>query len=192
MIGKLTGKVDYLNKNSLIIDVANVGYQVNVSSNTLSKFSKINQKISLFIYTYVREDALALYGFETQKQLVLFQKLLSISGIGAKTAISVISSGSIEDITKAVINSDQDFFIAIPGIGKKSAQRLIIDLKSAIGDQTDFDLTQTETPVYKETIEALKQFGFQAKEARVALNEIKNKQKMTTEELLKEALKRLG
>ena len=192
MIGKLTGKIDAIHKNTIILDVSNVGYKVTVPTSTLSKHAKLGQQISLFIHTYVREDILALYGFETLKELSLFEKLLSISGIGGETALSVISSGTIEEITKAVINADIDFFIAIPGIGQKSAQRLIVDLKAAIGDETEFDLTETETPAYKETIDALKQFGFKASEARSALKEIKNKNKLTTEELLKETLKLLG
>jgi Holliday junction DNA helicase RuvA len=160
MIGKLKGKIEQTIGDSIILDVSGVGYKVSISSRTLNKLSKIKNKVTIYTHTYVREDALALFGFETIKELSLFEKLISISGIGAKIALSVISSGSVEEITKAVNNADLDFFISIPGIGKKSAQRLIVDLKAMLGDQGEFDLLEAAKPEYEENIEELKKFGF--------------------------------
>lgn len=191
MIGKLKGSIDQVYKNSIILDVSGVGYLVFIPTNTLVKITKGNKKITLFIHTYVREDALELYGFETIEHLLLFEKLLSISGIGAKTSLSVLSSGSISQITKAVIDTDIDFFVSIPGIGKKSAQRIIIDLKSSLGDDSKLDIFETTTPALDETIQALKQFGFTKSESIKAVRQIKNKSSLTTEELLNQALKLL-
>lgn len=192
MIGKLTGTIVDVYKTSLILEVSNIGFSVSVPNQTFTKFAKKGKKISVFTHTYVREDALALYGFETLEELALFEKLLSISGIGAKIALSVLSAGTIDEIKQAVSNSDVDFFIRISGIGKKSAHRLIIDLKSTLGDSDDFTLLETRTKSHEETVKALKQFGFSAKEASQALRSIKNKSKLSTEELLKEALKIIG
>lgn len=192
MIGKLKGRVEQTIGNSIILDVSGVGYKVSVGNRTLSKLINIKKTVSIYTYTYVREDTLALFGFETINELSLFEKLISISGVGAKIALSVISSGSVEEITKAVTNADLDFFISIPGIGKKSAQRLIVDLKASLGDESEFDILESIKPEYEETIEALKQFGFKVGESRKVLRNIKNKEKMTTEQLLKEALKYLG
>ena len=192
MIGQLKGKVSQIYKNSLIIDVSGIGYLVAAPTRTLGKFSKSGTPVSLFIHTYVREDVIALYGFETLKELSLFEKLISVSGIGVKIALAVLSASTAEEITSAVINADLEFFTSVPGIGQKSAQRLIIDVKAAIGDQTDINLLETSSPAYRETVEALKQFGFKVSESRKALRSIKNKNKMTTEQLLKEVLKILG
>lgn len=192
MIGKLTGTIVNLYKNALILDVSGVGFIVSVPSQTLSKFGKKGKNLSVFTHTYVREDTLALYGFETIEELALFEKLLSIAGIGAKIALSVLSAGSIEEIRRAVLNNDVDFFTRISGIGRKNAQRLIIELKSALGADEDLAMLEVTTKSYEEAVKALRQFGFSAREAREALRSIKNKHELTTEQLLKEALKIIG
>jgi Holliday junction DNA helicase RuvA len=192
MIGKLTGTISDIYKNHLIIDVSGVGYIVSTPTRTLSKFASKGKKISLFIHTFVREDALMLYGFETPEELALFEKLLSIAGIGGKIALSVISAGSIEEIRKAVLNNDVDFFTKISGIGKKSAHRLIVDLKGVLGEPADLTLLEATSETYEEAVKALRQFGFSAREARDALSNIKDKHKLETGQLLKEALKVIG
>lgn len=192
MIGKIKGKVDHIYKNALIIDINGIGYKVNVNSRLFSKYSQKGSEVDIYIHTYVREDDISLFGFESLKELSLFENLLSISGIGARTSLSVLSSGTVEQVTRAVVNADIDYFINIPGIGKKSAQRLIVDLKSVLGDETEFDVFEADRPEYKETLDALKQFGFRQSESRKVLRDIKNKNKMKTEELIKEALRRLA
>lgn len=192
MIGKLTGKIDGIHRNILIVDVSGVGYRVAAPAKTLQKFAKTGKRVSLFTHTYVREDRIALYGFETVEELNLFEKLMTISGIGARLALAVLSAGTTQEITKAVINSDVEFFKSISGIGKKSAQRIIIDLKSALGDEQEFDFEKIQLPAYNETVQALKHFGFTASEARKALRDVKDKRRMTTEQLLKETLRLLG
>lgn len=192
MIGKLTGTFINFYKNALLIDISGVGFTVSVPTRTLTTLGKKGKKVSLFTHTYVREDALALYGFETQEELFLFEKLLSIAGIGAKIALAVLSAGSILQIRKAVMSSDVDFFTSIPGVGKKNAQRLIVELKSALGEEEDLSLLEIRSESYEEVLKALKQFGFSVKEVREALSSIKDKDKLDTEQLLKEALKIIG
>ena len=192
MIGKITGKVDQVYKNTLIVDVSGVGYKIAVPSRTLAQHVTRGQQVSLFTFTYVREDALALFGFESLDELSLFEKLLSIAGVGPKIALNVISSGSLDEITQALLNSDVDFFTNVPGIGRKTAQRIIVDLKTTLGTAKETDLFEISTRAYEETIQALKHFGFTAGEARETLRTVKNKNTMTTEQLLKEALKTIG
>lgn len=191
MIGKITGIIDYISQTDLIIDVKGVGYIVSVPAKTFVSLKK-NDKISLFIHTQVREDDISLFGFKTTDELSLFKKLISVSGIGTKTALAIMSASNVDEITKAVVNADVEFFSSIPGIGKKTAQRAIIDLKTKLGDTQELDLSEKHLPALSETLQALKQFGFDAKEARKAIHSIKNAKTMTTEELLKESLRVLG
>lgn len=192
MIGKLKGKVVNIHQDNLFLDVHDVGYRIHVPLKTLAGTASLGNSLELFIHTYVREDALSLYGFETSEELFLFEKLLSISGIGARSALSIISAGSVEDISRAVIDADVDFFESISGIGKKSAQRIIVDLKTSFSDQKEIDLAEKHLPAFRETFQALKQIGFSKDESREALKSVKNAKKLSSEALLKEALKLLG
>jgi len=192
MIGKITGKLDHIYKNAIIVDVSGVGYKVTVPNRIMAKYNSIHEKLSLYTFTYVREDTLALYGFESLEELSLFEKLLSIAGVGPKIAINVISSGNLDEISQAILNNDIDYFCNVPGIGRKTAQRIIVDLKTILGAGKDTDIFEVSTQAYEETVQALKQFGFSTSEARDTLRTIKNKNKMTTEQLLKEALKTIG
>lgn len=192
MIGKLTGSIDHIQQNTIILDVSGVGYKVMIPVKTLLKLSGTGEKIALFIHTHVREDTLSLYGFETREELRLFEQLLSVSGVGAKIAISVLSAGTVSEITQAVIDADVDFFNSISGIGKKSAQRIIVELKSAVGDKQDIDLTEANLPAFREATEALQQFGFRAHEIKASIKKVQGFRKLNSEALIKEALKLLG
>lgn len=192
MIAKIKGKVDSISKSALIVMVGDLGYRVFVPTSTLERLSKPGTPVQLFIHTYVREDKLDLYGFETERELSLFELLMTISGVGARIAISVISAGTPEEISNAVIGSDEAFFKNISGIGKRSARRIIVDLKSALGDESKIDFERGDRPSYTEAVEALKKFGFSVREARDAIRSIRNAEWMTSEELIKEALKTMG
>lgn len=192
MIAKITGQVSHIHQSGLVIQVAGIGFLVYVPQKTLQSYSKKADKISLFTYTYLREDNISLYGFEKQEELNLFEKIITISGIGAKTGLAILSAGSSRQIAKAVVDSDVSFFTNIKGIGKKSAQRLIIDLKSSLGDSQEFDFDSAQTPAFDEAIQALRQFGFSSKESREAIKNIKNANQLSSEELLKAVLKSLG
>ena len=191
MIGKLTGTVEHAQQNSVIIDVSGVGYKVTIPVKLLLNLP-VNKVASLFIHTHVREDALDLYGFSSRDELYIFEKLLSVSGIGAKTALSVLSAGSVEQITASIINADVEFFNSISGIGKKSAQRIIVELKSTFGEKQELDLVEKHLPAFTETLDALKQFGFSAQEAREAIKSVKDAKGLSSEQLIKETLKLLG
>jgi Holliday junction DNA helicase RuvA len=158
MIGYLKGHIISNQRNPLILMTGNVGYLVRVVPRILSEL-KPQDEIKLFIFTSVRDDAIDLYGFQTQEELDLFTLLLGVSGIGPKTALSVVDHG-VTAVEKAVSSSDVDFFQTIPRLGKKNAQKIIIELKSKLGSIKELDLTEITTGETQEVMEALIAMGF--------------------------------
>jgi len=128
MIGLLKGQIELLKRPFVIVDVHDVGYKVLVPDSIYSKLS-LGDKVKLFIFTYVREDALELFGFLAAEDLSLFENLLTVSGIGPKTALNIFSFGERKDITEAIIKGDVTFFTSVPRLGTKNAQKIIIELK---------------------------------------------------------------
>ena len=190
MIGMLKGEVVIRDGNYLLVDVNGVGYRVLASSAVLAK-APTNSKVTLFIYTHVREDAISLFGFLDALDLKLFENLISVSGIGPKTAMNIFSIGKRENITQAIITGDVSFFTGVPRLGKKNAQKIIIELKSKFGSIEELDLSKSDVKENAEVIAALKNFGFSNKEVLEAVKSIKTDGK-TTEEKIRLALKELG
>lgn len=187
MIGYLNGTIKIKESNSLILDVNNVGYQITVPLFLLEN-SKVNDKKEFFIYTHVREDALSLYGFDKLEDKNIFLQLISVSGVGPKTALRIISIAlGAENIIQAIQNADVDFFMSIKGIGKKSSQRIIVDLKSKIGGLKDleFDMDK-DADLYN----ALKNLGFSHNEIKTAVKGIDTNIRL--EEKIKKALIKHG
>jgi len=190
MIGFLRGEVVARDDPHIVIDVNGVGYKVVVANGVLSNIEK-NGKVKLFVYTHVREDAIQLYGFLDSLDLKLFENLISVSGIGPKTAMNIFSIGSREEVVQAIITSDVSFFVGVPRLGKKNAQKIIIELKSKLGSIEDLDLSKMDVKENSEVIAALKSFGFSSREALEALKNIKGEGE-STEEKIRMALKYLG
>jgi Holliday junction DNA helicase RuvA len=190
MIGYLRGEVFFKEGSFIILDVKGVGYKVLGSRDVLSKAIKGNL-LELFIYTHVREDNISLFGFLESSDLKLFENLIGVSGIGPKTAMNIFSIGNREEVVQAIITGDVEFFVGVPRLGKKNAQKIIIELKSKFGSLEDLDLTKINVKENSEVITALKNFGFNSKEALGALQAIEGKGK-TTEEKIRMALKYLG
>jgi len=188
MIGKLTGIIESNIKNPVLIDVHDVGYVVRVPERFLAsvKPTKIH---TLYIHTHVREDAFDLYGFATEQELNLFELLLTVSGVGPKTALSVVDRG-VEAVETAVRKSDVDFFTQIPRLGTKNAQKIIIELKSKLGSSKMLNL-DGETGETKQLIEALISMGFERYEIREALKKLDSKD-ISVEQKIRHALKLLG
>lgn len=186
----LRGTVALKNAPSLIIDVAGVGYKVFVPNSVLTN-STLGDELTVYTYTYVRDDALELYGFSSGEDLKLFEMLISVSGVGCKSALGVFSVGSRSSIVNAVITGDVSFFTAVPRLGKKNGQKIIIELKNKLGGVEDLDLSQGESSEQSDAITALQSFGFSRQEAEQATNTV-YKEGMKTEELVKLALKQLG
>ena len=189
MIGQLTGAITRTNRNPLIIDVGGVGYLVHVTSK-LAGAIESGKQYTLLIHTHIREDALDLYGFKEENELVLFNLLLTVSGIGPKTALLVVDRGA-GATENAVKEGDVDFFTTIPRLGKKNAQKIIIELKNKLGGVKDLDLNGSHDGETKQMMEALLGMGFRRHEIAEALGKIDTADS-TLEQKMRLALKLLG
>lgn len=185
MIGFLRGKALIIKDNTLILDVSGVGYKVLTPLPFLLSLEE-GQEVSLHIHTHVREDQLTLFGFKDANDLFLFEKLTSVSGIGPKGALSMLSVHSPSSIAHAVENGDAGALSSTPGVGKKTAEKIIIELKGKLSHL----LGEKETDATYEVRLALETLGYSAKEIREALQEIKTDGK-STGTLIKEALTQL-
>ncbi|MBI5358318.1 Holliday junction branch migration protein RuvA [Candidatus Amesbacteria bacterium] len=162
MIGYIQGEIKYTNIDSILVLVNNIGYKVYVA-----KLFPVGSQIELYIHTHVREDSLDLYGFANPSELQMFEWLISVSGIGPKTALLTMAQGAAK-IGKAIATADVGFFTQIPRLGKKNAQKIIIELKNKIGGLTDLNLSQDEPTT--EAILALQSMGYTQSEAQRAIN----------------------
>jgi Holliday junction DNA helicase RuvA len=189
MIGSLRGKVILKDGSEIIIDVSGVGYRVLVSGKLLESI-KEESEVQLFTYTHVKEDVLDLFGFRELSDLKLFKDLISVNGIGPRTAMTIFSYSTRSEILDAVLRGDVSFFTRIPRLGKKNAQKVIIELKSKLKDNSSFDLNADEKEENKEVFEALKTFGFSSKEINEVLKNIDPKEPSNAK--IKMALKYLG
>lgn len=190
MISYLTGIIQTKGINYLIVmTTGGVGYKVYVPGDLITS-SIIDKPKSLFTHTHVKEDALDLYGFPSQDELSMFELFLGVSGIGPKTALNIFSNGKLPKIKEAIVKGDVEFFMTVPRLGKKNAQKIIIELRSRLGSLGDLDLT-AEGGETKEIIDALKAFGFSPGETRDALRFIKDVEGNTSMKI-KSALKYLG
>lgn len=190
MIGSLKGTVELLDNPYTIVNVGGVGYRVLLYNSLFSEI-KLNDQIKLYTYTHVKEDALDLFGFLSLEDLKLFENLISVSGVGPKTASGLFSHGSRNEIVEAIIKGNVDFFTNVPRLGKKNAQKIIIELKNKMGSLEDLDLSEEGQKINSEVVAALKGFGFSAKEAIEAAKGIKDQGETITDKI-KLALKQLG
>ncbi len=169
MIAKLKGTIDFLRDTYAVIDVSGVGYKVFVTTHTFGMIAgKTN--IELYIHTYVREDILALYGFVEFDELEMFELLISISGIGPKAALGILSIADPRTVRTAVLNEDPAILTRVSGVGKKIAQRVILELKNKIPDIPTLEKNQIVSD--SDALEALVTMGFSVSQAREALKEI--------------------
>ncbi len=186
MIGSIKGKIVLKTDKFLIVEAGNVGYKVNISSDTLSQTHKTNTEIFLFIHTHVREDSLDLYGFLDYKELEFFEMLINVSGIGPKGALAILGITTLETLKKAIATSDTSYLTKISGIGKKTAEKIIIELRDKVGKENNNISLKEEL----DALEALKSLGYSQVEAREALKNVSPD--LDTNKKIKEALKILG
>jgi len=189
MIGALKGTIYSKSQNSLILFVMGVGYQIFVTNRFFSK-AIVNAETFLYIHSHIRDDAFDLFGFPTNEELNLFELLLTVSGIGPKTALFIVDRG-VSETTSAVQKSDVDFFTAIPRLGRKNAQKIIIELKSKLGSLTDLDLSGAQTSETGEILDALSSLGF-AKQDILSVIKTLPPEADSTEEKIRYCLKQLG
>lgn len=196
MIGYLRGEVIYLYTDYVLLDVHGVGYRVFIANSTRQKL-RLHEKAQLFTYTSVREDAIILYGFATQEEYDLFLQLLSVSGIGPKVALGILSSITVEGLCRAIQNKQASVLTKLPGIGKKSAERLILELKDKVafdGGEQELLTIENEADagddMVAEAMAALQSLGYtQAEIAPIIRKTAKYK---TTEAIIKASLKLLS
>ena len=169
MIAHLRGKIEYLRDNYTVVNVNDVGYKVFLSIYTFGKVAG-KTEVGLYIHTYVREDALALYGFLTLEELEMFELLLSISGIGPKAGMGILSIATPNTIKTAILNEDPSILTKVSGIGKKTAARVILELRNKVADISVGDKAEAVTDV--DAIEALMTMGYSNAEARDALKSV--------------------
>lgn len=162
MIAKLTGVVDDTFSSCSTITVGGVGYAV-YTTDLWKAQNPQNTTVTVYIYTHVKEDALELYGFQFPQERKLFELLISVSGVGPRTALLILNAGVIP-IESAISQADVSFFTAIPRIGKKNAQKIIIELKNKIGSVNELDLKDTEGTMEHDIVEALTSMGFSSQE----------------------------
>lgn len=186
MIGYLKGTVKTKSASQVIILVSGVGYLVTLSLTNLLK-TKEGENLAVFTCPHIKEDAFDLYGFFSQKELDLFKLVMTVSGIGPKTALLVVDKG-VEGVQKAIKEADLDFFVNIPRLGRKNAQKVIIELKNKIGGK-DLDLS-AESEETVEVVDALKDMGYSKQEALKAVQALDKDLKI--EQKITQALKQLG
>jgi len=200
LISKLNGILDSVDQNSIVLDVNGVGYQVYVPSSALPKLPKLGQAVSMFTCQVVREDSNDLYGFLTKEERHLFSIILSVSGFGPKSAMNLISAFKIEQLVAAITRGNVELLSTVHGIGLKSAQKLVIELKEKVGKVFSVQKSDIvkglpgEDPMVSDAISALITLGYTPHEARDAIMKVGvdfNKAK-SVEDVIKQSLKSLS
>ena len=186
MIGSIKGKIILRTEKFVIVETNGVGYKINVSPNVLSKAKKLGDDLFLFVHTHIREDAFDLYGFLERPELEFFEMLLNVSGIGPRSALAILGIASIETLKKAISTSDTSYLTKISGIGKKTAERIVIELRDKMGEAKEGSSLQGEL----DALEALKSLGYSQNEAREALKKVPSD--LSTNERIRHGLKILG
>ena len=171
MIAHLRGKLAQKDPARVIVDVNGVGYEVFVPLTTFSALPEAGSDVSIDIHTHVREDVIALYGFSSRRERMIFEKLMTISGIGPKLAVSILSGGSVEDLVGAIRRGDLGRLTAIPGVGKKTAERIILELRDKL---QDFAVAPAKSGVEMDVLSALENLGYNRALAEGALTRAAN------------------
>ena len=205
MIAYLSGKILEKEANSVIIDAGGIGYEATIPLSTFYELGEIGEEIALRIFTYVREDALQLFGFNTLQERELFLKLITVSGIGPKVGISMLSGMNSDEIIAAIRTDNLARLTSIPGIGKKTAERLVIELRDKVADlmatasadgvsaPIGGELPASTNEIYDDAISALVNLGYQRNAAEKALKKaIQEGTEMSVQKLLRRSLQLLA
>lgn len=190
MIAQVTGRVTAKTATACVIDVGGIGLRIAMATGALSRLPAVGDDVTVYTHLQVREDDLSLYGFESLEEQDLFEKLIAVSGVGPKVALSVLSALSPAALRDAVFRDDDALIATVPGIGKKTAQRLIIELKDRLGDLGSDSRQAPGGGATSETSDALASMGFSTAEIAAALKGYDGPSDAQT--LLRYALKRLG
>jgi len=190
MIGRLTGLIAEKSPPLVLIDVQGVGYEVDVPMSTFYNLPGLGEKVTLLVHQVVREDANLLYGFLTAEERATFREVVKISGIGPRTALSILSGLSVSDLAGAVTRQEGARLQKVPGIGKKTAERLLLELKGKLGAELPGVGTSVATDAQADIVQALMALGYNEKDAAAALKKLPPD--VGVSEGIKLALKSLG
>lgn len=184
MIGSLRGQLLEYTTNQLLLEVAGVGYRVLVPGSVLTLL-KTGEELFLYIHEHIREDTHDLYGFLANTDLLLFEQLLGISGVGPKVAMTILGIGSADTVRRAIMSGDLDLLTSVPGVGKKTAQKIILELKGQLVELAD------SSPTDQEVIQALQGLGYSVAQAREVVKQL-SPELTSTSDRIREALRWLA
>jgi len=200
VISFVKGPIAEMTEDSVVIECGNLGYEIFIPLSVFEKLPGVGREVKLYTYFQVREDAMCLYGFLTRQDLKMFKQLISVNGIGPKGALGILSAMNPEELKRAVISGDAKAISKAPGVGAKTAQRIILDLKDKI-DTADILTTafreagsdlRKEDGVAGEAIDALTALGYSSAEAGRAVRQVEVTDTMSVEDVLKASLKHLA
>jgi Holliday junction DNA helicase RuvA len=190
MIAHLRGRLLARHPNQAIVETSGVGYDVTISVPTFSELPGVGNEVALHIYTHVREDTIALYGFLRSAEKQLFEKLITVSGIGPKLAITILSGMPAEEMVGAIRGNDVAKLTRIPGIGKKTAERMVLELRDKLPKESFGEVAEVAapTPVEEDVLSALTNLGYPRAAAERALLSVSKDGRATFDALFREAL----
>ena len=172
MIGRIQGTLVQTNPPLILVDVHGIGYEISVPMSTFYNLPSVNHPVTLLIHTLVREDAIQLFGFLTSAEREAFRQLLKVSGIGARTALSILSGLSVDALANAVAMQEVGLLTKVPGIGKKTAERLLLELKDKLSATLAQAGIQTQSSSNTDIINALMGLGYSQREATLAVKKL--------------------
>ena len=182
--------MEYRGNDSIIINVGGVGFRVYVPGSTLSQLGAVKGKVSLYTHLHVREDNISLYGFASSEELALFKNLISVSGVGSKVALALLSALNPEQLVMAITSGDSDLISQAPGIGKKMASRLVVELRGKLEKEWK-DIALPLGPESADAIAALTGLGYSLTEATNAISKLPDSEELSLEEKIKMALQQM-
>ena len=200
MIASLTGRLAFKAPTYLVLDVHGVGYEVFIPLSTYYGLPSLSESTSLSVHTHVREDAIQLFGFLTSQEKDAFVLLTSVSGVGPKLALSVLSALPVSDLVSAIQSEDVERLMTVPGIGNKSASRLVLELKDKVGKlhpgpaSANDSLGQGQDVTFDDALSVLVNLGYRPQDAKEALKQVKksNPESIALKDMIRECLKELA
>lgn len=195
MIAYIKGKLEEIQLSSVILDVGGIGYEISVPASALSSLQlQKNKEVKLYTYLQIKEDGMSLFGFLNLDDLQLFQKLITVNGIGPKGALSILSTLSANELRLAVASGDSKAIAKSHGIGKKIAEKIVLELKDKVSVSGIFEsdrINAAVQPAESEVVEALISLGISSSDANRAVHGVQHTENMSAEEILHLALKNL-
>jgi Holliday junction DNA helicase RuvA len=191
MIATLEGILEYRGSDSVIINVGGIGFRIYVPGSTLSQLGAVKGKVSFYTHLHVREDNISLYGFTSNEELALFKNLISVSGIGSKVALAILSALNPEQLVMAITSGDIDLISQVPGIGKKMASRLVVELRGKLEKEWK-EVALPLAPESTDVIAALTGLGYSLTEVTKAISKLPDSKELSLEEKIKMALQQMA